>query len=76
MVVEWIIACDQPFDEVERPEFIALMNFMHHAGGVLKIPSHKGIKRRVIKMGEEVIDGIHGMFKVCSHSNFTLQTIK
>jgi hypothetical protein len=76
MVTEWIVACDQPFEEVERPEFIALMNFTHHAGGVLKIPSRKGIKRRVIKMGEEAIDGIHGMFMVRSHPDFTLQSIK
>ncbi|KAF8801338.1 hypothetical protein BYT27DRAFT_7115152, partial [Phlegmacium glaucopus] len=37
-LAEWIVACDQPFDEVEKPEFVAMMNFTHHAGGPLKIP--------------------------------------
>ncbi|KAJ7922597.1 hypothetical protein B0H13DRAFT_1534487, partial [Mycena leptocephala] len=25
LLAEWIVACDQPFDEVEKPEFIRLM---------------------------------------------------
>jgi len=41
-----------------------MMNFTHHAGGTLKIPNRKGIKRRVMKMGEETIEGIREMFMV------------
>jgi hypothetical protein len=62
--MEWIIACDQPFDEVEKPEFIMMMNFMHRSEGPLKIPKCEGIKRRVMKMGEETIEGVHDMFMV------------
>jgi hypothetical protein len=57
-LMEWIIACDQPFDEVEKPEFIALMMITHHASGLFKIPKRDGIKQRVMKMGEETIEGV------------------
>ncbi|KAF8808830.1 hypothetical protein BYT27DRAFT_7222707 [Phlegmacium glaucopus] len=63
-LVEWIIACDQPFDEVEKPEFVAMMNFTHHTGGPLKIPQCNAIKQRVMKMGEQTIEGIQQMFLV------------
>jgi hypothetical protein len=49
---------------VEKPEFVALMNFTHHTGGPLKIPQRDAIKRRVIKMGEETIEGVREMFSV------------
>ena len=64
LLTEWIIACDQPFDEVEKPEFITMLNFTHRSGGPLKIPKREGIKRRVMKMGEETIEGVCDMFKV------------
>ena len=40
------------------------MNFTHHTGHPLKIPKRDAIKRRVIKMGEETIEGVHEMFLV------------
>ncbi|KAF8804688.1 hypothetical protein BYT27DRAFT_7300619 [Phlegmacium glaucopus] len=46
LLTEWIIACDQPFDEVEKPEFITMMNFTHCNVGSLKIPKRDAIKRR------------------------------
>jgi hypothetical protein len=73
LLIEWIVACDQPFDEVEKPEFIALMNFTHFAGGPLKIPKRDGIKSRVMKMGEETIEGICAMFMVRSHISFAMR---
>jgi hypothetical protein len=51
---------------VEKPEFVTLMNFTHHMGGSLKIPQRDAIKRRVMKMGEETIEGVHEMFSVQS----------
>jgi hypothetical protein len=51
--MEWIIACDQPFEEVERPEFITMMNLTRHNGTSLNIPGRNGIKRRLMKMGDE-----------------------
>lgn len=63
-LTEWIVACDQPFDEVENPEFVTMMNITHHTGGPLKIPGRNAIKRRVMKMGEDTIDGVRDMLSV------------
>jgi hypothetical protein len=41
-----------------------MMNFTHHAGIPLKIPKHNTIKQRVMKMGEETIEGVREMFAV------------
>ncbi|KIJ91394.1 hypothetical protein K443DRAFT_32511, partial [Laccaria amethystina LaAM-08-1] len=27
LLIEWIVACDQPFDEVEKPEFVSMMEY-------------------------------------------------
>ena len=57
------MACDQPFDKVEKEEFIKLMTYARHPTTSVKLPSREGIKCRV-KMGEDTIDGIHEMFAV------------
>ena len=64
--MEWVVACDQPFEEVERPEFVAMLNYTHHAGTSLKIPKRDGIKRRLMKMGDDTIEDVHKMFSVRS----------
>ena len=58
------MACDQPFDEVEKEEFIKLMTYACHPATSVKLPSREGIKRCVMKMGEDTIDGIREMFAV------------
>jgi hypothetical protein len=63
-LMEWVIACDQPFEEVERPEFITMMNYTYHTGTPLKIPKRDGIKRRLIKMGDDTIEDVRKMFSV------------
>jgi hypothetical protein len=63
-MVEWIVACDQPFDEVEKPEFISMLQYAHHSPTNLKLPSRDGIRRRVMKLGEETVEGTREMFKV------------
>ena len=37
-VAEWIVACDQPFEEVERPEFRRLLEYTHMGSKPLDIP--------------------------------------
>jgi hypothetical protein len=64
LLTEWIVACDQPFDEVEEKEFVKLMTYAHHPAPSVKLPGHKGIHCQVMKMGKETIDGIHEMFAV------------
>lgn len=45
-----------------------MMNFAHRSGGPgpLKIPKREGIKRRVMKMGDDTIEGVCEMFMVQS----------
>ena len=63
LLTEWIVACDQPFDEVEE-EFIKLMTYACHPAPSVKLPGREGIRCWVMKMGEETVDGIHEMFAV------------
>jgi hypothetical protein len=62
--MEWVIACDQPFEEVERPKFIAMMNYAHHTGTSLKILKRNGIKLCLMKMGDDTIEDVCNMFLV------------
>ena len=63
--MEWVIACDQPFEEVQRPEFITMMNYTHHVVGTgLKISKRDGIKQCLMKMGDNTIDDVRKMFSV------------
>jgi hypothetical protein len=52
-----------------------MMNYTHRSGAPLKIPKRDGIKRRVMKMGEETIEGIREMFTVCSQILFASRCI-
>ena len=66
--MEWVVACDQPFEEVDRPEFIAMMNYTHRAASTsLKLPGRNGIKRHLMAMGEETIKEVQSMFSVRSY---------
>jgi hypothetical protein len=58
LLTEWIVACDQPFDEVKKEEFIKLMTYACHPATSVKLPS------QVMKMGEDTVDGIREMFVV------------
>jgi len=57
-----MVACDQPFEEVEKPEFIAAMSYGRTSKFTL--PKWDGIQRRVMKLGEENIEYIKAMFVV------------
>lgn len=41
-----------------------MMNYVYHRGEPLKIPKRETIRRRVMKMGEETVDGVREMFLV------------
>jgi hypothetical protein len=53
LLTQWLVACDQPFEEVERPEFKALLDYTHR-GSPLHIPGRLAIKRR----GKSMLDMI------------------
>jgi len=64
LIMEWVIVCDQPFEEVQWPELVTIMNYMHHSSTSLKILKHDGIKWHLMKMGDETIDSVCKMFLV------------
>ena len=65
-MTRWIVACDQPFDEIEKPEFIALMSYAqnHTPPPSYSMPGRFTIKRRAMEMGSDTESEIRGMFKV------------
>jgi hypothetical protein len=72
VLTEWVITCNQPFDEVEKPEFIMMMNVTHSTSGPLKIPKCEGIKWCMMKMGKETIEGVCEMFLVSLYLDFVM----
>jgi hypothetical protein len=57
-----MVVCDQPFDEVDKPEFRRLLEYTHFRSS-LNIPHRHTMKRRIVKMGEETVEGIKKMIK-------------
>jgi hypothetical protein len=63
LVLEWIITCDQPFDEVEKPEYIAMMEYGRDPSK-FSLPKRSGVRRRVMKLGADTIEATKTMFSV------------
>ena len=63
-LAEWVVACDQPFEEVERPEFRRLLEYTHMGSKSLDIPHRSAIKDRIMKMGKNTVTGIQNLVKV------------
>jgi hypothetical protein len=61
MVAEWQAACDQPFDEVDKPEFRRMIEYLHPG---VHIPHHDATRRHIMKLGEETIKGTKEMIEV------------
>jgi hypothetical protein len=65
LLAEWMVACDQPFDEVEKPEFIRLMEYTHHGSTLnFKVPGRTAMRTRVMQMGVDTVEGTKKMFAV------------
>ncbi|KAF8807161.1 hypothetical protein BYT27DRAFT_7211030 [Phlegmacium glaucopus] len=60
LLMEWIITCDQPFDEV-KPEFIAMMEYSCNLK-TFSLPKRDGVHWQVIKLGDEMIEETKDMF--------------
>jgi hypothetical protein len=63
-VAEWVVACDQPFEEVERPELHRLLEYTHLGSKPLDIPHRGALRDRVMRMGRDTVEGIKDMIKV------------
>jgi hypothetical protein len=57
-----MVTCDQPFDEVEKPEFIAAMSYSRNSK--FSLPKRDGVRRRVMKLGDETVEQLKNMFAV------------
>ena len=57
-----MVACDQPFEEIEKQEFIAAMSYGRT--GKFTLPKRDGVQRQVMKLGEENVEHIKAMFAV------------
>jgi hypothetical protein len=62
LLSEWMVVCDQPFDEVDEPAFRRLLEYTHFRSS-LHIPHRHGMKRRIMKMGEDTVEGIKKMIQ-------------
>jgi hypothetical protein len=60
-----MVTCDQPFDEVEKPEFIAAMSY-GKSSSKFTLPKRDGVRRRVMKLGDEAVEETKAMFAVRS----------
>jgi DNA-binding LacI/PurR family transcriptional regulator len=65
ILAEWLVACDQPFDQVGHPAFRKLLNYVHApARKPLSIPGRTTIRKRIMKLGQDSIESTKNMFKV------------
>lgn len=55
LLAEWMVVCDQPFEEVDRVEFRRLLEYTHMRP--LHIPHRKSMKAKIMKMGQDTIQG-------------------
>ena len=62
LLVEWQVACDQSFDEVEKPEFRRLLEYVHRRA--ITIPSRATARRRLNDMGKNAVTETKEMFEV------------
>ena len=63
LLANWVVVCDQPFDEVEKPEFRQLLKYTHLRPS-LHIPHRATMKKRIMKMGEDTVEGVKKMIQV------------
>lgn len=54
---------DQPFDEVDKPEFRALLEYIHGRPG-LKIPHRSTVQRKVMELGKDTVEKTKKMIEV------------
>ncbi|KAG9221990.1 hypothetical protein CCMSSC00406_0009198 [Pleurotus cornucopiae] len=66
LLVEWMVCCDQPFMEVEWPEFRKLIQYVYQRGGSttpIHVPGRTTIQTKVMKAGNNTIAQIRQMFE-------------
>ncbi|KAM5546301.1 hypothetical protein V8D89_000427 [Ganoderma adspersum] len=56
LLTEWIAACDQPFDAVEKLELHSLLQYTYHRPEHLDIPSAATIKKRIMDLSDKYVE--------------------
>jgi hypothetical protein len=64
LLVNWIVATDQPFTTVDEPEFRELLAYAHHPSPLLKVPHRDTVKTRIMKLGKDTVKATKLMFQV------------
>ncbi|KAJ8495678.1 hypothetical protein ONZ45_g12768 [Pleurotus djamor] len=67
LLTEWMVSCDQPFTEVDRPEFRSLIDYLYQTGNHkddLRIPSHTTVRTKIMDNGEKSMEAMVEMFSV------------
>ena len=75
LLTKWIVTSDQPFEEVEKPELVNLLNYVHWSLLLLNIPSCITTKRCVMKMGAKGVQEMIELFVVRWHINDALNIL-
>ena len=60
----WIVTCDQPFYEVEKPDFVKMMKYGHHAVPDFSLPKREGVQQCIMKLGKKTINVIKEILAV------------
>ena len=63
LLIEWIVACNQLFDEVEKPEFVSMMEYKWDPTK-FSLPKKDGVRWRIMTLGENTIEDTKAMFVV------------
>jgi hypothetical protein len=61
LVAEWQAACNQLFDEADKPEFRHMIKYLRPG---VHIPHHDVTQQHIMKLGEETIKGTKEMIEV------------
>lgn len=70
-LLEWLVACDMPFDGVDRPEFCTFVAYTHVRAAPLPVPSATTVKQRVMEMGRQLEEDMKTFVKVRVCPGFT-----
>ncbi|KAM5534121.1 hypothetical protein V8D89_012212 [Ganoderma adspersum] len=63
LLAEWIAACDQPFDTVEKLELHSLLQYTYHRPEHLDIPSAATIKKRIMDLSDKYVEELAATIK-------------
>jgi hypothetical protein len=71
LLVKYLVVSNLPFSEVEVPEFRNLINYTYRGEKPLEIPGAWAIKRRVLKLSEDIVSDLKSLFEVCDSQLFS-----